>query len=105
MQWTLKSFFADNLLSIIQYSLYKIFSNISKLTNIDFMKSIYSKVKKKLKKTFLPTEHQKTLARWRKDDSSNLKRYDYDLNSNSIVFDLGGYNGDWTQKIYDIYQL
>lgn len=34
---------------------------------------------------------------------SNL-RYDYDLNEESIVFDLGGYEGQWTSDIFGRYR-
>lgn len=40
---------------------------------------------------------------WFRDDSKKQYRYTYDLNVNSIVFDVGGYEGEWAQKIYDIY--
>jgi FkbM family methyltransferase len=31
-------------------------------------------------------------------------RYEYPLNENSIVFDVGGYKGEWSEKIYNKYQ-
>ena len=37
-------------------------------------------------------------------DGDNTLRVDYDLNHDSVVFDLGGYQGSWTQKIYEKYQ-
>lgn len=30
-------------------------------------------------------------------------RLNYNLNSESIVFDLGGYHGEWSEKIYNLY--
>lgn len=68
------------------------------------MRKICTKLIKKVRKTFFPTEHQRELARWRKDDVQNLKRYNYDLNSKSLVFDLGGFRGEWASKIYDLYK-
>lgn len=35
-------------------------------------------------------------------DNKNL-RFEYDLNSDSIVFDLGGYEGQWASDIYSKY--
>lgn len=32
------------------------------------------------------------------------KRYDYKLDSDSLVFDVGGYQGDFAQRIYDTYK-
>jgi FkbM family methyltransferase len=37
---------------------------------------------------------------WLKD-KGELKRFDYPLNENSIVFDLGGYKGEFTEEIYN----
>jgi FkbM family methyltransferase len=43
------------------------------------------------------------LAKWFNDNGDNTLRLDYDLNDNSIVFDLGGYHGGWAKNIIDIY--
>lgn len=40
---------------------------------------------------------------WFSDGGDYNLRLDYDLNENSVVFDLGGYKGEWTQKIFDKY--
>lgn len=40
--------------------------------------------------------------KWKKDNGEAL-RYKYLLDENSIVFDLGGYEGEFAQKIYDDY--
>lgn len=32
------------------------------------------------------------------------KRYDYQLSENSVVIDGGGYNGDFSKKIFDLYK-
>ncbi|NTE04802.1 FkbM family methyltransferase [Agrobacterium tumefaciens] len=40
---------------------------------------------------------------WFDDNGDNTLRINYDLNINSIVFDLGGYQGDWSSKIFDKY--
>ena len=36
--------------------------------------------------------HRKALAAWRRADGDRTLRLDYDLNENSVVFDLGGYS-------------
>lgn len=46
------------------------------------------------------TEH----ARWVSCDGDNTYRLDYpDLTSKDIVFDVGGYRGEWSKKIYAKY--
>jgi FkbM family methyltransferase len=43
----------------------------------------------------------KEVERWYQEDPHKLKRTDFDfLTSDSIVFDLGGYEGEWTSDIY-----
>ena len=44
------------------------------------------------------------LQQWFKDDGDNTLRVNYNLNEDSIVFDLGGYHGEWTNKIYEKYK-
>lgn len=41
--------------------------------------------------------------KWFNDDGDNLLRLNYNLNQESIVFDVGGYEGDFSKKIYDKY--
>jgi FkbM family methyltransferase len=38
--------------------------------------------------------------KWLKD-KGEFRRFDYPLNENSIVFDLGGYKGEFTEEIYN----
>ena len=47
--------------------------------------------------------HRKALAAWRRADGDRTLRLDYDLNENSVVFDLGGYRGQWTSDIFSMY--
>lgn len=47
-------------------------------------------------------EQEKELKFWSKNNGEDL-RYKYPLDKNSIVFDVGGYIGEWSKKIYDIY--
>jgi len=51
----------------------------------------------------LPTAHDKELQRWYSDGGDEAFRYDYDLNSDSLVIDLGGYKGQWASDIYARY--
>lgn len=45
----------------------------------------------------------KTVQLWFSHKGDDTHRVNYNLNENSIVFDLGGYHGEWTQKIYQKY--
>jgi len=40
-----------------------------------------------------------SLKKWFEDNGDDTHRINYNLNQNSIVFDLGGYIGEWSDKI------
>lgn len=42
-------------------------------------------------------------AIWRKDNGDKTHRLNYDLNQNSIVFDIGAYYGDFSDQIFAKY--
>ena len=44
-----------------------------------------------------------TANRWFKDNGDSTLRVDYPLSENSIVFDVGGYMGEWSLKIAERY--
>jgi len=46
-------------------------------------------------------DNSKEVDRWFADGGDAKYRFDYDLNNESVVFDLGGYKGTWSQKIKD----
>jgi FkbM family methyltransferase len=41
--------------------------------------------------------------RWNSENGDKTHRLNYDLNNESIVFDLGGYKGEWAEQIFDRY--
>lgn len=47
--------------------------------------------------------NQSEYLRWVQSSGDNTLRLDYKLNENSIVLDLGGYKGEWSEKIYNKY--
>lgn len=47
--------------------------------------------------------HEEQVWSWFADKGDSTLRLDYDLNSESIVFDLGGYIGQWTSDIFGMY--
>lgn len=46
---------------------------------------------------------QKQVKFWQRDQGDRKLRLDYDLNENSLVFDLGGYEGQWASDIFAMY--
>ena len=46
--------------------------------------------------------HTKMVHKFKREGGEH-KRYDYDLNENSIVYDIGGYKGEWAGKIFNFY--
>jgi FkbM family methyltransferase len=45
----------------------------------------------------------KRVAQWVRDKGDGTLRLNYDLNENSIVFDIGGYQGEWANDIFAKY--
>lgn len=45
-----------------------------------------------------------SLTKWFADKGDDTHRLNYSLNNESVVFDIGGYEGDWADKIYKKYQ-
>lgn len=44
------------------------------------------------------------LAAWRQVQGDKTLRLDYNLDASSIVFDIGGYEGNWTSDIFSMYR-
>ena len=49
------------------------------------------------------SEINEQLLKWRKDNGDHTHNLNYKLNADSIVIDLGGYEGIWGQKIIEKY--
>lgn len=60
-------------------------------------------IKKILRKIF-PDQQAKRVRPWFMADGDRTLRLDYPLSQNSIVLDLGGYEGQWTSDIFSMYQ-
>ena len=56
-----------------------------------------------MKKIESPTEVYIQGLNWVRDNGDHTLRLDYDLNEDSIVFDVGGYRGDFTSAIFNKY--
>ncbi len=49
------------------------------------------------------SEQQERFDKWFRDQGDKSLRLNYDLDENSMVFDLGGYEGQWTSDIFSRY--
>jgi len=52
----------------------------------------------------LRDRHLIEAKRWFRDNGDETLRLEYELNESSIVFDVGGYKGDFTDKIFNKFQ-
>src|ERR1039458_4115815 len=52
------------------------------------------------RKLVFRTAHERMVAKWYEDDGENRLRFDYDLSSAALVFDLGGFEGRWASDIF-----
>ena len=43
------------------------------------------------------------LNSWHKGGHEQTSRYNFPLDEDSLVWDVGGFLGDWSKKIHDIY--
>ncbi len=51
-----------------------------------------------------PSKQARRVEIWKKANGDLTLRLDYKLNEKSIVFDLGGYQGQWTSDIFSKYR-
>ena len=61
------------------------------------------RITNRLRYEFFPTQHEITVNKYFADGGDRAMRYDYDLTEESVVFDVGGYQGQWTSDIYSMY--
>lgn len=62
---------------------------------------VLERIKNKISKTI--NRHDRAVSKWYRDNAENTLRYEYGLNENSLVLDLGGYKGDFTYGITNKY--
>jgi FkbM family methyltransferase len=53
--------------------------------------------------SLFPTRTDREIIRWIGDDGDARARQEYDLDSQSLIFDCGGYKGQWASDIYARY--
>ena len=67
-----------------------------------FLKKLLRIVNKKPINVQLTPEQQKVLP-WIRDNGDKTHRLHYDLSKQSVVMDLGGYEGQWSSDIFSMY--
>lgn len=78
---------------------------VLKITEGNVLKNLLKKLNNKIntiKYNKFPNEIQKAHQRWIADNGEN-KRYEYNLEANSIVWDVGGFEGEFADIIYKKY--
>ena len=65
--------------------------------------TFFRRLRRKIRKRFFPTKAERILRRWSRDQGELKLRLEYDLNWDSLVFDVGGYDGDWAYAIHSRY--
>ena len=64
------------------------------------LKNIISQFRKK----YFPTPYEKELHRWWSDNGDFTLRLNYPLSTDSLVLDLGGFQGQWTSDLFAKYR-
>ncbi len=65
---------------------------------------LINKILSYLKGGTFSSQHQLMVRKWYTDGGDYALRFNYDLNEESIVFDLGGYEGQWASDLFGRYQ-
>ena len=64
---------------------------------------LIKKLVRKIKEFIYPSEQSIEYKKWVLNGGDDENRFLYDLNEDSLVFDLGGYKGQWASDIYARY--
>jgi FkbM family methyltransferase len=62
------------------------------------------KVIKLIRRRFLPTNDDKMADKFREDGGDSFFLFNYDLNKDSVVLDVGGYEGQWASDLFSRFQ-
>jgi FkbM family methyltransferase len=71
---------------------------------MNFIKKVIYRMHRIYKIYILKDQFLISVARWFKDKGDETLRLDYRLNKDSIVFDLGGYKGEFSEIIHQKYK-
>lgn len=67
------------------------------------MSSILRRIGVRLRLSLFPNQTDREVMRWITDGGDEHARQEYDLNSESLILDLGGYKGQWASDVYARY--
>ena len=67
------------------------------------MKPFLRKIRRYADKLIINRPKYQVGRQWFADNGDVVHRLSYDLNSDSTVWDVGGFQGQWAQEIHDIY--
>lgn len=62
------------------------------------------KIARRLRRELFPSDIELMANRWFADNGDKTLRLNYDLDKTSIIFDLGGYEGQWVSDIHAMYR-
>ena len=65
---------------------------------------IIDKIIKNVKDELFPSKERLMAKKWQEDGGDYAFRFNYDLTKDSIVLDLGGYEGQWASDIFSRYR-
>lgn len=65
---------------------------------------ILKKIVNRLRRKLFPTEREIMISKWYANGGDYELRFNYDLNKDSFVIDLGGYQGQWSSDLFSRYQ-
>lgn len=63
----------------------------------------FARLSQKVSERLYMPPHKKMVMSWHTVNGDETLRLDYDLDQDSIVFDLGGYKGQWSSDIFSRY--
>ena len=65
---------------------------------------LIAKIIKHIKDELFPSEERLMAKKWQVDGGDYAFRFHYNLDKDSIIFDLGGYEGQWASDIFSRYR-
>ena len=59
---------------------------------------------KRIRRRIFPNQHEKIVKIWHRDHGEDMLKFSFNnLNSYSIILDVGGFKGDWSSEIFSRY--
>jgi FkbM family methyltransferase len=74
-----------------------------RLSSGHIISDVFIRLFKRLRKRYYPSDYDICMSNWLADKGDQTLRMNYDLNEDSVVIDLGGYEGQWSSDIFSRY--